>query len=286
MGKISRNARLLFILMWTLADDEGRLRGNSRMLASLLFPYDNDAPGLIDAWISELISEQCVVAYKVGAATYVQICNWLIHQKIDKPSKSKIPPFDESSRILANPRGGIKDQGSKDQGSEEGRGTACTEPQSDSLPADDALTLIDLDDLDPDDSAAAPSVPPVPAPALPPEPPEPSVLIMPLAGGKEFGIVQSQIDEWAGAYPGVDIVRQLAAMRQWCLANPTRQKTQRGVLAFCNNWLSKEQNKAPQARASPGRQHPQDKAQALADRITGRDRNATSSIIDINPPPA
>ena len=43
MGRVSREARLCFILLWTIADDAGRLRGNSRMLASLLYPYDDDA---------------------------------------------------------------------------------------------------------------------------------------------------------------------------------------------------------------------------------------------------
>lgn len=123
MGEISRDARLTFILLWTLADDSGRLRGNSRMLASLLYPYDNDAPELIDGWLCELESQRCLVRYKADGSSYIQIYNWLIHQKIDKPSKSKIPPFDESSRILGESSRsfvvGSKDlriKGSKDQG--------------------------------------------------------------------------------------------------------------------------------------------------------------------------
>ncbi len=56
MGAVSRDARLLFIMLFTLADDEGRLRGNSRMLASILFPYDSDAPKLTDKWVNELMS--------------------------------------------------------------------------------------------------------------------------------------------------------------------------------------------------------------------------------------
>ena len=121
MGRVSRDARLCFILLWTLADDAGRLRGNSRMLASLLFPYDDDAKDLMSAWLGELIDEGCIIAYRIGADSYVQICKWLIHQKIDKPSQSKIPPHSddsviprEDSRILPV---GSKDQGSKDQGS-------------------------------------------------------------------------------------------------------------------------------------------------------------------------
>jgi len=74
------------------------------MLASLLFPYDDDAPSLIDSWLSELQEENCIIQYESEGQHYIQIVNWLQHQKIDKPSKSYIPPFDESSRILASPR--------------------------------------------------------------------------------------------------------------------------------------------------------------------------------------
>lgn len=107
MGRVSREARLCFLLMWTIADDEGRLRGNSRMLASLLYPYDDDAGALIDGWLTELGSERCIDLYEVDGSRFVQIRNWLKHQKIDRPSKSKIPEFDESSRILATGSRGL-----------------------------------------------------------------------------------------------------------------------------------------------------------------------------------
>ncbi|MEN6533986.1 MAG: hypothetical protein ABFD89_10015 [Bryobacteraceae bacterium] len=113
MGRVSRDARLLFVMLWTLADDSGRLRGNSRMLASLLFPYDDDAKNLIDGWLRELSTERCVGLYSIGGDSYLEILNWCKHQKIDKPSQSKIQPFDESSRILSNPL----EQSSEDQGS-------------------------------------------------------------------------------------------------------------------------------------------------------------------------
>lgn len=109
MGRISRDARLCFIQLWTIADDYGRLRGNPRMLAGLLFPYDDDATGLIDGWLGELEREGCIFPYQCGRASYIQIIGWAEHQKIDKPTKSKIPapPEDfgsprESSRILAS----------------------------------------------------------------------------------------------------------------------------------------------------------------------------------------
>jgi hypothetical protein len=124
MGNVSRESRLCFIMLWTIADDSGRLRGASRMLASLLFPYDNDAPKLMDKWLGELEHEKCIQRYEVDGAQYIQIANWLDHQKIDRPSQSKFPPFDEASRIVAKPRepssGDLrtKDQGPKDHAGE------------------------------------------------------------------------------------------------------------------------------------------------------------------------
>lgn len=95
IGHLSRDARLLFIQLWTIVDDDGRARASSRMLASLLYPYDDDAPNLIEAWLTELEKENCVRRYEAEGKLYLDIPKWLEHQKIDHPSKSKIPPFRE-----------------------------------------------------------------------------------------------------------------------------------------------------------------------------------------------
>jgi hypothetical protein len=101
MGRVSRESRLCFILLWTIADDAGRLRGNSRMLASLLYPYDDDAKNKIDGWLTQLAGEGCIDRYEVDGTSYIQVRKWSDHQKIDKPSQSRLPAFDESSRSLA-----------------------------------------------------------------------------------------------------------------------------------------------------------------------------------------
>lgn len=104
VGRLSREARLLFIQLWTIADDAGRFRAASRMLASLLYPFDDDVPNLIEGWLAELEAEKCVRRYQVNGTTYGEIIKWLEHQKIDRPSQSKLPSFDEYSRTLANTR--------------------------------------------------------------------------------------------------------------------------------------------------------------------------------------
>lgn len=205
MGRVSRESRLCFILLWTIADDAGRLRGNSRMLASLLYPYDDDAKKHIDGWLDQLSSEGCIARYEVDGTSYVQVLKWSEHQKIDKPSASKLPSFDESSRILANPRGPSTmdmDLGMEGKGRE---GKSSAEPPSDS----------------------------------------PQVLSLPLVDGSEHPVTQAAIDDWRKAYPAVDVLQQLHAMAAWCKANPTNRKTARGINAFVVRWLGKAQDKAP-----------------------------------------
>jgi hypothetical protein len=104
IGKLSRDARLLYVQLWTIVDDAGRARAASRMLASLLYPYDDDARDLIDEWLAELEDGEHIRRYDVDGSQYLEIVKWLEHQKIDKPSKSRLPEFVGGSRIVAKPR--------------------------------------------------------------------------------------------------------------------------------------------------------------------------------------
>ena len=101
MGRVSRDARLCFIMLWTIVDDDGRARGNSRMLASLLYPYDDDAGALMGGWLEELETEGCITRYQVAGDWYLEVKNWRKHQKIDHPTGSRLPP---KPAILASPR--------------------------------------------------------------------------------------------------------------------------------------------------------------------------------------
>jgi len=151
MGRVSREARLLFVMLWPICDDHGRTRAASRMLASLLFPYDDDAPALIDGWLDELEREGCIERYESGGSTYLHIPKWLTHQKIDKPSN---PVHPEPPRGLANPREGsaLEGKGREGKGEEESRGIApkgaislagfleqCKAEGVEAIPADDPI---------------------------------------------------------------------------------------------------------------------------------------------------
>src|SRR5690242_17518335 len=83
IGKLSRDARLLFIQLWTVADDSGRLRGNIAYLSGALYPYDDDARDKIGDWLTELERAGCVRCYQVEGKQYIDIPSFLKHQRID-----------------------------------------------------------------------------------------------------------------------------------------------------------------------------------------------------------
>ena len=87
----------------------------------------------------------------------------------------------------------------------------------------------------------------------------PKVASLPLNTGEEYPIYQKDLDEWQELYPAVDVKQQLNSMRGWCMANPTKKKTSRGIKRFINGWLQREQDRGGSrnpVQAQPERQDP------------------------------
>ena len=92
LAKVSRDARLMYPLLWLIADDEGRFRSNAALLKAGCFPYDEDidVPRL-RAILGELVGIGRVVEYEVAGQHYGYMPKFLKHQRIDHPTPSKIP---------------------------------------------------------------------------------------------------------------------------------------------------------------------------------------------------
>ena len=71
-----------------------------------------------------------------------------------------------------------------------------------------------------------------------------------MISGALYPIYPADIDHWKKVYPSVDILKELRKMLGWLEANPTRQKTQKGIKRFVAAWLAKEQDKAPPKKNS------------------------------------
>jgi uncharacterized protein YdaU (DUF1376 family) len=69
-----------------------------------------------------------------------------------------------------------------------------------------------------------------------------AVAYIPLIDKTEFGVSETFLRELELAYPAVDGPATLREIRAWCVSNPRKLKTKRGVSAFINRWFEKVQN--------------------------------------------
>jgi hypothetical protein len=98
MGRVSRDARLLFIQLWLVADDTGRLLFDHQTLVEDLYPEDPDASTFLTAWLDELEREKCIERYQVNDGAFLRIVKWRKHQIVDRPTPSSYPPAPREAR--------------------------------------------------------------------------------------------------------------------------------------------------------------------------------------------
>ena len=99
VGDLSRDARLLFIGLITMADDEGRFRALPSLILGHVFPYDVDALRRLDGWLREVADAGLIVLYEVDGRPYGVLPGFRRHQRINRPSPSRLPapPITEDS---------------------------------------------------------------------------------------------------------------------------------------------------------------------------------------------
>lgn len=75
-----------------------------------------------------------------------------------------------------------------------------------------------------------------------PEATEPIFIELILNTGQMYPVTQKQIEGWKRLYPGVNVEQALRSMAGWLEGNPTKRKTQRGIVRFITSWLDRDQN--------------------------------------------
>ena len=81
-GKLSADGKVFFFGLVSNSDDEGRLRGNSAYLKSIIFVYDNYSLQRMQKIRDEVVSKmKNVLLYKVNEEEYIQLKNWDRYQK-------------------------------------------------------------------------------------------------------------------------------------------------------------------------------------------------------------
>ena len=91
LATVSRESRYHFVLLWTVADDEGFFRASPRLLLGQLYPHDEDVGESSVKAMTDALERIGVLELRQspdGAIGW--LVNWAKHQKIDRPSKSHL----------------------------------------------------------------------------------------------------------------------------------------------------------------------------------------------------
>ncbi len=130
---VSLGARWLFAGLFCEADDEGRMLASPRKIAGNVYPEDPTiSEDDVSKWLDELeASDGTIVRYIVAGVRYLCIPKFNVHQRISKPTPSRLPPppgvsQDFPGKPTEHPEISQEDLGSRilDLGSGSGSGSA------------------------------------------------------------------------------------------------------------------------------------------------------------------
>ena len=224
------STQALYFHLSMRADDEGFIN-NPKKIQRMISASEDD--------LKLLIAKNFVIPFESGI---VVIKHWRIHNYIRADRLMKTV-YKEERELLD-----IKDNGSytiitKNQVSDKCQ--SSDGQMTDKCQSSDSIGKVRLGkDRIGEDSKGEVSIEDVCTEPLASSEPEaaldaPAII---LNDGSEWRPTVADINEWRKFYTGVDVVRELGRMRQWCISNPSKRKTARGARRFVTNWLDREQN--------------------------------------------
>jgi len=97
---------LTYVGLISIADDDGRLKGNPMLLKSKIYPMDEGmSSSTMEKDLVEIEKVGLIIRYSVNGSAYIQHPNWSIYQKIrnDLYAPSKLPPPDGCNEDVTEP---------------------------------------------------------------------------------------------------------------------------------------------------------------------------------------
>ena len=132
ISTLPRDARLLFIGLWSYVDDNGVGVDRLSVIAADLFADDlaenpRDTLAYVSGGLQKLAEANLIARYKVGNKAFLYVNTWDSHQRIDKPNKARHPlPTSENAEpreTLATPSRDSSETPAPGAGEQGNRGT-------------------------------------------------------------------------------------------------------------------------------------------------------------------
>lgn len=91
VARVSRDERLLFLGLVSMADDDGRFMATPTAVNGYVFPHDNLPPAKVGKWLNRLDCVGLIRLYDVAGLRYGVLPGFKKHQVINRSSKSSLP---------------------------------------------------------------------------------------------------------------------------------------------------------------------------------------------------
>lgn len=111
------SARLTFIGLWTHVDDEGRCVDDARLIKAAVWPLDDITAADVEEDLRLIHSKKLITRYLVGGKQFVAVTNWSEHQRINRPTPSKLPSPSDGQPLPPTPQDSVRAHGGVSEGS-------------------------------------------------------------------------------------------------------------------------------------------------------------------------
>ena len=226
----------------------GRL---SRTIGEIVIPYDVEKIQRDCKWFSADTIRVALNLYKRFGLIYEDMDGTLVLVEHGSMVGSETDYAEKNRRIRARqqaalPEGGhnVSEDVSEDVSQNVPTDIRDKDIRDQSLDTRDQISETEKEDVsaEPPDSGRS-------TPAAEPQP-TPSEFDIPLNDGSFYNVPMENIAVYKRLYPAVDVEQALRNMIGWCMGNPTRRKTRRGVKRFITGWLSGDQDEGKTRRPS------------------------------------
>lgn len=219
-----------------LADDHGGLRAHPNYLEKEIFKGCAPTTSMVEI-IAKLEHLGCLMTYVVREQRYARLVNWTLHQKIDRPSKPRVPLISDAEAV------GIFECSQHLAGCLKTLATDLRPPTSDLR----SPITIGGSELKPSDPAPREQLALVPVDG----PAKPSLLFDCVGYPKTWVLTDRRLSDLERDYDGapVDVRLEAIKARNWLRVNPKRRKTYAGTERFLVAWINRETDN-PRGRRS------------------------------------
>lgn len=103
IADLTPEQRLTFIGLWTHADDAGRCVDDARLIKAAIWPLDDRTAADIEIDLKALTESSLITRYMLNRKRYIAVTGWDEHQRINRPTPSKLPAPEEGDPTPPDP---------------------------------------------------------------------------------------------------------------------------------------------------------------------------------------